>query len=104
MQDIRQLSYDPETGIREMMLYDDADDKLVLYEDQDVEPVIEQNKLLYNAAPDRITGDGLVRVGSIPMSIYYDLKRRGILDDQKALAKWLNDPENLYVRTRPGRV
>jgi hypothetical protein len=35
---------------------------------------------------------------------YMDLKKKGILDDQVALKRWLNDPENRYFRTRPGQV
>ena len=38
------------------------------------------------------------------MVVYYDLKNKGILDDPKAIKKWLNDPENKYFRTREGTV
>jgi hypothetical protein len=38
------------------------------------------------------------------MYIYYDLQRRGILQDEKRLKAWLNDPENRVFRTRPGKV
>jgi hypothetical protein len=33
-----------------------------------------------------------------------ELKQQGIIDDPKALRRWLNDPDNRYFRTRPGRV
>lgn len=46
----------------------------------------------------------VARVASIPLSVYYDLKRRGITDDPKAMKKWLNDPDNRVFRTREGTV
>ena len=44
------------------------------------------------------------RVASIPLTVYYDLKQKGILDDQAAMKKWLNDPDNELFRTRKGKV
>jgi hypothetical protein len=44
------------------------------------------------------------RVASIPLTVYYDLKQKGILDDQTAMKKWLNDPDNELFRTRKGKV
>ena len=38
------------------------------------------------------------------MVLYYDLKEKGILDDPKALKKWLNDADNKAFRTREGTV
>jgi len=46
----------------------------------------------------------MARVASIPLNVYYDLKRRGIADDPKAMKKWLNDPDNRVFRTREGTV
>jgi hypothetical protein len=44
------------------------------------------------------------KVASIPLSVFYDLKQKGIVDDPAAMKKWLNDSENKFFRTRPGRV
>jgi hypothetical protein len=38
------------------------------------------------------------------VNVYYDLKRRGIIDDPAAFRAWMNDPDNRVFRTRPGRV
>jgi hypothetical protein len=43
-------------------------------------------------------------VASIPLSVYYELKRQGIADDPKALRKWLNQSENQAFRTREGTL
>ncbi len=60
------------------------------------------NKADFNDAPSR-WGEGQ-RVASIPMTVYWELKRRGVVDDQGALRRWLNDPDNRFFRTRPGAV
>jgi hypothetical protein len=43
-------------------------------------------------------------VATLPLSVYYQLKREGIADDPKRLAKWMNDPDNRAFRTRGGRL
>jgi len=45
-----------------------------------------------------------VTVASIPLNVYYDLKQKGIIDDAKAFKRWLNDSENRFFRTKPGKV
>ena len=85
--------------------HEDEDGNVTIQTSQDVSDVIEANKLQFNQVDERANWKGdLHKIGSIPMSIYYDLKRRGILDDQAALKRWLNDPDNRLFRTRPGQV
>lgn len=48
-------------------------------------------------------GDGQL-VASIPMNLYWDLYRRGIIQDEKAMKRWLNSSENVVFRKRLGRV
>lgn len=69
---------------------------------QDVSSIVEANKRQYNDNTGR-WGD-LNKVASIPLSVYYDLKRRGIADDPVALKKWMNDPDNRVFRTRSGNL
>jgi hypothetical protein len=57
-----------------------------------------------NATDKRTKWGEMARVASIPLSVYYDLKRKGIVDDPKAMKKWLNDPDNRAFRTREGTV
>ena len=90
------------TGIVTSFHYDADKDEAVIQKSQDVSAIIEANKAEFNAAPER-WGEWS-KVGSIPLSVYYELERKGILQDQKALAKWLNDPDNRAFRTRPGTI
>ena len=96
------LDTDPITGIRHVFHYDEMTDEAAITAEQDVSDVIESNKRAYNDSAQR-HGEW-TRVASIPMVVYLDLKKKGILDDQAALKKWLNDPDNKYFRTRPGTV
>ena len=90
------------TGIVTKFHYDADNDEAVIEKVQDVSSIIEANKAEFNSAPER-WGEW-TKVGSIPLSVYYELERQGILQDQKALAKWLNDPDNRAFRTRPGTI
>ena len=90
------------TGIVTKFDYDADKDEAIIEKSQDITGIIEANKAEFNASPER-WGE-FTKVGSIPMVVYYDLERRGILQDQKALAKWLNDPDNRAFRTRSGTI
>lgn len=98
----RLINDDAFTGVKTYFNYDADKDEAVISKEQDVSAIIEANKAEFNAAPDR-WGEW-TKVGSIPLSVYYELERQGILNDQKAMAKWLNDPDNRAFRTRPGTI
>ena len=69
---------------------------------QNVSAIVEANKRQYNDTPNK-HGD-LNKVATIPLSVYYELKRKGIADDPKALKKWMNDSDNQVFRTRAGTL
>jgi hypothetical protein len=98
----RLLNDDALTGVKTYYNYDADKDEAIISKEQDVTGIIEANKAEFNAAPER-WGEW-TKVGSIPLSVYYELERQGILNDQKAMAKWLNDPDNRAFRTRPGTI
>ena len=66
-----------------------------------MQAIADSNKRRYNDTPDRYSD--VNKVASIPLSVYYGLKRQGIADDPKAL-KWLNDSDNQVFRTRAGTL
>lgn len=96
----------PESGITRLWHYDDDTDTATIETIQAVDPLIEINKEIHKAFDERARwkGDGMERVASLPLNVYYDLKAKGILDDQKKFRAWLNDKDNAVFRTRPGRV
>lgn len=77
---------------------------------QDVQPIIEKNKLNYNNFGDKLTygklGNEYV-AASIPMNVWEmwcKETNNAIKKDNKLLAKYLNDPDNKYFRTTPTRI
>jgi hypothetical protein len=101
----RLFDVDPLTGTTEYFHYDEEKDAFTIQTQQDVTDLVEHNKGRYNTHDSRAPWKGdLHLVASIPMNVYMELKQQGIIDDPKALRRWLNDPDNRYFRTRPGRV
>ena len=96
------LSHDPATGITRFFHWDDSRDEFVIQTRQETTQIVEANKIAYNDAPDR-WGD-MTRIASIPASIYFDLKKKGIVDDPAAFKRWLSDPDNRFFRTREGAL
>ena len=98
----RTLSYNPITGIHEVFYHDEGTGISGFRTEQNVDGLMDANKREYNA--DHGKWGEFRKVGSIPMTLYHEWKRQGILKDQKALAQKLNDPDFLNFRTRPCRI
>ena len=85
-------------------------DEITLQTAQNVDALIEQNKKEYNNAEtkwsDQLFGN---KVASIPFTAIDNLNKQGIMKgftvlDQKKFFAWLNDPDNLFFRTKKGRL
>ena len=85
-------------------------DEITLQTAQNVDALIEQNKKEYNNAEtkwsDQLFGN---KVASIPFTAIDKLNKQGIMKgftvlDQKKFFAWLNDPDNLFFRTKKGRL
>lgn len=96
------LDHDPNTGISHVFYYDTETDEATITAEQDVDDVVEFNKAQFNEQHGR-WGE-FTKVASLPLVVYHDLQKKGILDDRKAFKRWLNDPDNRFFRTRPGHV
>jgi hypothetical protein len=89
--------------------YADDEGNLVMKAESDLTHIIEANKASYNSIDERARwGDGQL-VADIPFPVIEDLNKQGILRgfvviDQKRMKAWLNNPDNRFFRTRPGRV
>lgn len=105
----RLFDYDPVTGVKQWFHMEEGSDEFTIQTEQPVDDLIEANRADYNSftsGRDRWGEDigARTKVASIPLNVYQDLKAKGILKDQAALKRWLNDPDNLVFRTRPGTV
>ena len=98
----RVVAFDPATGSLAYVDYDESTDTFRYVQEIEAEPLLDYNRQLYNEAPDH-WGDGAV-AARMPLELYFDLKRQGIMDDERALKRWLNDLDNQKFRTRRGTV
>ena len=99
------FDYDPVTGVKKMWHYDAEKDEGIIENVIDATDVVEENKASFNQYDEKSNWKGdMHKVASIPMTLFYDLKKQGIIDDPARLKAWLNNPDNRFFRTRPGRV
>ena len=88
--------------------WDPAEEVLHIIQHQDVEPILDLNKKEYasHRRGERRKSETMNLVARIPVNVVDIYRQRGIdlLNDRKALRKFLNDPDNRYFRTRPGKV
>ena len=107
----RLLHVNPMTGVQQVFHFDEAGDAFTIETRQDAAPVIEATRI-ERVETDRHTryGDGLQKVASIPLTVFADLAKRGVVSpggavlDPAAFRRFLNDPDNRVFRTREGRV
>ena len=104
MSEKRLFNTDAEQGITRNFHFDDETGQATIQTQQDVTAIIEENKQEYAQTDERARWGEWSIVASIPMSIYFQLKAEGKLDDQEYMKKWLNSPDNKYFRTRSGQV
>lgn len=72
--------------------------------DYQVDPTLEANKAAKAVASSGWAGD-YHRVASIPLGIYYDKLHEAVQQDDKAfMQRFLNDSDNIALRTKEGRV
>lgn len=112
IRDPRVLDVDPLAGVVELFHYDPDTDGFSVEYQQDVEPFLELNKAQYNDVSDyrRYGGEKWYKIATLPNVTIMELARQGILSpagailDDARYRRWLNDSENRYYRTRPGKV
>ena len=98
----RLLSRDEATGVSKWW-HVMGNGQYVVETVQETEAILDANKRALNSS-EKKWGENMNRVASIPLSVYYDLKRKGIADDPARLKKWLNDRDNLAFRTKGGTL
>ena len=106
--DKRRFSSDPTLGTKTDFIFEAGntakDDKITLATSQDVTHIVEANKRSRNEIDRHQKHGEWSKVASIPLTVLYDLKRRGIADDPVAMRRWLNDPDNRAFRTREAKI
>jgi hypothetical protein len=102
----RILDYDPNTGITEFFEYDSLTDTTTLSRHQDVEPLLEYNKILQNDAEYSKSGikNDFWKYASVPLVLIEKWLREDGIDvfdknhDKRVFQK-INSPEYRYLKT-----
>ena len=94
-----------ETGIT---TFEESATEFTLTKTQDAQPIVEQNKKEYNSG---INNGGKTafgrKVASVPLVIWQNWMKATngeIQNNPKLLAKYLNDPDNRFLRTHNSRI
>ncbi len=97
-------------GLRQDIDYNEREDKTIIKTYQDVEPVLERNKMLQNADDFKKQGikNGFQQVADIPLAVVHQWMSEGINifkpeDWPKVKAK-LKHPDNRFLRTTLGDI
>ena len=98
--------------IRKQTAHSDGDGGLIIQTVQDVSDIVEQNVKEYNSHDERAKWSDHVfgnKVASIPLTVIDELNKQGIMRgfhvlDEKRFKSWLNNPDNRFFRTRPGKI
>lgn len=103
----RVFTRDPLSHTTTFHIYDD-ETKLTSFETvQDVTDlmVVNQEHFKTGAITGRGKADGMRRVASVPLYLYFQWKQKGWLNDPKKLRELLNDRDiRALIRTSPERV
>lgn len=99
----RLLDYDAFTGLMTWHDYDEATDETRIHYEQDVTPILEDNKRAANDNKGRM--GNLVHVASIPAVVQMKwLVEKGVdvlnPEHKQAVAKLLDDPDWRYLKCR----
>jgi len=92
----------------------DGDGGIIIHSQTDLTAFAEHTKAQYNNNPGKTGWSGEVfdpknKIAELPLAVINELNVKGIMRgffivDQKAMKKWLNDPDNQVFRTRGGQV
>jgi len=88
--------------------FEESADKFTLTKTQDTEPVLKQNAIERNSGINNPTSSPLGRkVASIPLVVWQEWMKQtngDIQNNPTLLAKYLNDPDNAFLRTHNSRI
>jgi hypothetical protein len=100
----RLLSSDPYTMTKEWFVPSVDGKEFTIVTEQFADPLLAHNYELRKEADTHTRwGEGQL-VASLPPTVWMDLWRKGIIQSETALKKWLNAAENVVFRRRFGRV
>lgn len=89
---------------RKILWHEEPDGRIVVETQQDYEDILVENQ---ENRKDRSGFKGkqpLHHVAQIPLTVYEQLMRDGVVEDGRDLRKWLETEEGKIWKTHPGRL
>ena len=87
---------------------EEADGTVHIEKTMDAEPILNVNKMEYHTGVNNPTSSALGRkVASVPLVVWQNWMKEtngAIQKDSKILARYLNDPDNKFLRTHNSRI
>lgn len=96
------IDFNETTRIGHYYHYDRETGESRITVEQECAPITEFNKLQYNQ--DHGSFGEMAPMARIPLAIWHEWIRTGKDRDPVFVKRWLNDPDNRFFRTRPGRI
>lgn len=95
------LSADP--ALQKVVKFHDLNDgRFAVDTVYDVQDIVDHAQRIRNAQKADWKGENMV--ASIPMPLFMELRKQGIVQDKAAFKRWLNNPDNALFRTKAGKV
>ena len=99
------------TGVTKTILHsDDSEGKIHIETTQDIQPVLEENKIRRNLGEFHNKKKDWYHAASIPLVVVQQLVKKGIMHphgavkDKARFKKWVNDPDNRAFRIWQGNL
>ena len=100
------------TEFRKSITHSDNDGGVVLETRQDVSDIVQQNRNEFNSYDERARWSDDIfgnKIASIPLTVIDELNKQNIMRgfavvDQPKFKSWLNNADNRFFRTRPGKI
>ena len=102
MREPRILARDKRTG-KLVLFHVNSDGSFTVETQYDAQDIVDSAATIRSAQPTDWRGREHL-VAQIPMPLHTALRKEGIVQDPRAFAKWLNDPDVRKFRTKLGRV
>lgn len=100
----RVLAISPATGIQSTWYEDPVTGDVAVVSRQDVEPILAENARIRAGFEKHTPFGELQLMRRVPLNVWMEWQRLGIVDDEVAYRKVLNDFDNAKMQIHPGRV
>lgn len=95
--------------IIETYTYNEQENRMYIERVQDVAPILEANKRAFDVDDKSHKSEVFNHVATIPVVVLEEYWKQTGIDLRKPenahlLRRWLDDPDNRYFRTKPGKL